>query len=128
MKNARKTPKDQASAVDKRDSATPQGDLFGQETVPMYRSLPRQGTLLDELLSLFLTGESVTQPQWLERTGSWRLAATVQALDDDHGWQVRSLEIPAPSRRCPHRTIARYSLPQAEIQHGRELRQKGGSA
>jgi hypothetical protein len=127
MKNARKTPKDQASAVHQRDSATLQGDLFGQVVPPMYRSLPRVGTLLDELLDLFLTGEAVTQPEWLTRTGSWRLAASVQALEDDHGWNVRSLEIPAPSRRCPHRTIARYSLPQADIQHGRELRQRGAA-
>lgn len=127
MKNARKTPKDQASAVDKRDSATPQCDLFSQMPAPMFRSLPRPGTLLDELLDLFLTGAAVTQPDWLSRTGSWRLAASVQALEDDHGWNVRSLEIPAPSRRCPHRTIARYSLPQAEIQHGRELRLRGAA-
>lgn len=115
------------SAVDKRDCATPQGDLFGQVAAPMFRTLPRAGTLLDELLDLFLTGEAVTQPEWLSRTGSWRLAASVQALEDSHGWQIRSLEIPAPSRRCPHRTIARYSLPQVEIQHGRELRQRGAA-
>jgi hypothetical protein len=127
MGNARRTPKDQASAVDKRDSVTPQGDLFGQEAPPMFRSLPKPGTLVDELLDLLLTGESVTQPDWLSRTGSWRLASTVHALEANHGWQIRSLEIPAPSRRCPHRTISRYLLPQGDIQHGRELRQRGAA-
>ncbi len=83
-------------------------------------AFPTRGTLPDRLLALLLAGERVTQPEWLDRTGSWRLAATVGDLNE-LGWPVESVPLLAPTTANPVRTIARYHLERGAIAAGRAL-------
>ena len=71
---------------------------------------PRRNTLADRALKLFLDGKVFDHPDFLEGSGSWRLAAVVFQLRT-LGWPIDTLEIPAPSIEPPGRTIALYKLP-----------------
>ncbi|MBQ0944114.1 hypothetical protein KAK07_12290 [Ideonella sp. 4Y16] len=95
-----------------------QGQQLSFLPVPEFSpALPARHTLEWQALVLMLEGESIEQPEWLKITGSWRLAATMKALDY-LGWPVQSLPV---HRKGFKRPIARYSLPWSAIQFGREL-------
>ena len=119
MENAPNNPRAEGSAGGPCNSDT-QGDLFGMTAEPLAATLPTRGTLAFELFELLVAGERMTQPEWLPRTRSWRLAATVGQLGE-LGWPVQSLLVPAPSERNPHRKIARYYLAAEAIAAGRAL-------
>ena len=102
------------------------GPLLGEQLtllpLPEFNpAMPRPATLAERLLDCMLAGESLTHPEWEDRTQSWRLAATVQTLRD-YGWPVQTLPIPAPTPENPERFIARYWLRSDAIAKGRELR------
>ena len=80
------------------------------EPPPFCPAWPRRNTLADRALKLFLDGKVFDHPDFLEGSGSWRLAAVVFQLRT-LGWPIDTLEIPAPSIEHPGRTIALYKLP-----------------
>lgn len=123
MKNAPDNPKAEGSAGDTCDSDI-QAELFNMEALPLAPTLPNRGTLADELLGVLLAGERVEQPEWLTRTRSWRLAATVGQLGD-MGWPVQALLIPAPNKRNERRKIARYYLKPDAIAAGLSMYRRG---
>ena len=77
---------------------------------PFCPAWPTRHTLADRALKLFLDGKVFDHPDFLEGSGSWRLAAVVFQLRT-LGWPIDTLEIPAPSIEHPGRTIALYKLP-----------------
>ena len=98
-----------------------QGQQLSFLPVPEFSpALPARDTRERQALALMLKGESIEQPEWLKATGSWRLAATIKALDY-LGWPVHSLPVHRDGFKRP---IARYSLPWSAIQIGRELMAK----
>ena len=103
-----------------------QGGLFGAIPEPR-RTLPPAGTQPRWVLALLAEGERPDHADWYRETGSWRLAAHVHALKCEFGWPVQSTEVPAPTRRCPGRTISRYWLGPSDVQRARvALRREGG--
>lgn len=74
---------------------------------PMW---PTRGSLPDRALQIFLAGQAFDHPDFLEKYGSWRLAAVVHELRC-LGWPIDTIDIPAPSEDQPGRTIALYKLP-----------------
>lgn len=93
---------------------------------PFAPTWPQPGTLAAAALEAFLRGEGLTHPQFEAFTFSWRLSAVVGVLKD-LGWPIESIDVAAPTYEHPHRTIARYHLPQKWIHLARELR-AGGEA
>src|SRR5512139_15477 len=81
---------------------------------PFAPTWPQPGTLAATALEVFLRGEGMTHPQFEAVSFSWRLSAVVAVLRE-LGWPIESIDIPAPTYETPHRTIARYSLPQRFI-------------
>jgi hypothetical protein len=73
--------------------------------------LPNPGTLQFALLRRLLKGEQLEQPEWLQLTGSWRLAATVQQLKK-MGWGIIALAVTRSGHEKP---IARYLVPSLVI-------------
>ncbi|HJV75182.1 MAG TPA: hypothetical protein VJ654_13235 [Noviherbaspirillum sp.] len=70
---------------------------------------PTPNTLPARCLSLLLAGHALTHQDFIDITGSWRLAAvifTLKGLD----WPIESYEIPAPTIEAPSRHICRYYL------------------
>ncbi len=96
------------------------------DPAPFCPAFPTRGTLPDALLSRLLSGERMTQPEWLGISGSWRLAASAGELGD-LGWPVESLLVPAPSMTNPNRKIARYGLSHEAVAAGLALVRKGQS-
>lgn len=77
---------------------------------PFCPTWPKRNSLADRALKMFLDGRVFDHPDFLEGCGSWRLAAVVFQLRA-LGWPIDTLEIPAPSKEHPGRTIALYKLP-----------------
>jgi len=75
---------------------------------------PTPNTLPARCLSLMLSGQTFTHPEFEAITGSWRLSAVIFLLKG-LGWPVSSWEIPAPTSECPARAISRYFLEQQVI-------------
>ena len=71
---------------------------------------PKRNSLADRALKMFLDGKVFDHPDFLDGSGSWRLAAVVFQLRT-LGWPIDTLDIPAPSIEHPGRTIALYKLP-----------------
>lgn len=88
-------------------SAAAQLALFELPTQAPTR--PRPGTLAERGLEMLLDGRAIDHPTFELETGSWRLAAVVFELRA-LGWPVQTTEHLAPSRDCPGRAIALYSL------------------
>lgn len=80
------------------------------EQAPLSAQMPKHATLADKLLHRLLAGERLTHRNFEDVTNSWRLAAYVHDLRE-LGWPIEAVELPAPSRECPSRTIALYYLP-----------------
>ncbi|WP_374662127.1 hypothetical protein [Inhella sp.] len=66
--------------------------------------------MADRALKLFLDGRVFDHPDFMEGSGSWRLAAVVFQLRT-LGWPIDTIEVPAPSLEHPGRAIALYKLP-----------------
>jgi hypothetical protein len=77
---------------------------------PICPAWPKRNTLADRALKRFLDGKCFDHPEFIEGSGSWRLAAVVFQLRA-LGWPIQTIEIPAPSAEHPGRTIALYKLP-----------------
>jgi hypothetical protein len=77
---------------------------------PFCPSWPKRNTLADRALKLFLDGRVFDHPDFIEGSGSWRLAAFVFELRA-LGWPVETIEVPSPSEEHPGRTVALYKLP-----------------
>ncbi|MBT9492292.1 MAG: hypothetical protein IV107_08050 [Paucibacter sp.] len=86
-------------------------ELEFKPTLPSLHS--REWLALGEMLQ----GKALEQPEWLARTGSWRLAATIKELGY-LGWQPVSILV---HRHGFKRPIARYSLGQAFIRLGNAM-------
>lgn len=82
---------------------------------------PQPGTLAAAALEIFMRGEGLTHPQFEAVSFSWRLSAVVLALKA-LGWPIESNDVAAPTYENPHRTIARYRLPQRFILQAHEIR------
>lgn len=85
-----------------------QQDLFGP--VGFSQNLPPRGTHLYRVWLMLRTGARINQQRYLALTGSWRLAAFVEELKNDYGWDIRASYIAAPSPVSPQRYIAEYRL------------------
>ena len=77
---------------------------------PFCPAWPERNTLADRALKLFLDGKVFDPPDFLEGSGSWRLAAVVFQLRT-LGWPVETVEVPSPSEEHPGRKITLYKLP-----------------
>lgn len=88
-------------------SAAEQLTLFALP--PMLPTWPHRGTLTERALKLLVDGRSLDHPTFEAEAGSWRLAALVFELRA-LGWPVLTTEKLAPTKECPGRTIAVYSL------------------
>lgn len=71
-------------------------------------TLPGPG-LVKVAWRMFMSGRSLTTPDFQEETGSWRLAAYVNDLKV-LGWPIQSAEVLRPIPENPHRHIALYWL------------------
>ncbi len=80
------------------------------EPVPFCPAWPKRNSLADRALKLFLDGRVFDHPDFMEGSGSWRLAAVVFQLRT-LGWPIDTIEVPAPSLEHPGRAIALYKLP-----------------
>lgn len=76
---------------------------------------PKPNTLPARCLSQMLRGQHFTHPQFEQMTESWRLSAVVYDLRE-MGWPVESVDVPAPTKACPTRTISRYYLKPEAIE------------
>jgi hypothetical protein len=72
---------------------------------------PKRGTHPHRLLAMFAQGCALDHPAYIDRTGSWRLAAHAHELVK-LGWPVLSVDVPAPTDTCPSRHISVYTLAQ----------------
>lgn len=72
-------------------------------------------------LELFLDGQRLDAEDFHAVSGSWRLADSVFQLKGK-GWPIESLDVPAPTEACPHRTISIYFLPARFIAEALSLR------
>lgn len=70
---------------------------------------PSPNTLSARCLSMMLAGQTLDHLDFIERTGSWRLAAVVFELRS-LGWPIEADEIPAPTIDAPTRHICSYHL------------------
>lgn len=90
---------------------------------PFCPTWPHLGTQASRCLDRLMQGHAMTHPGWEAVSLSWRLAAVVCELRD-LGRPIESEEIPAPTRDCPDRTIARYRLPPSIIAFALAIRGK----
>lgn len=81
---------------------------------------PSAHTLASSLLAMLAAGDVLDHPVFLERTGSGRLAAVVQELQE-LGWQVYATRIPAPTAWRPDRRIAHYWMSPAHRRLAQEV-------
>lgn len=79
---------------------------------PFSPTYPNRSTLAGEALAMLLNGQSITHPDFLDSTASWRLSEPIRQLRHDHGWPVETNEIPAPTAERQDRYIAAYFLPR----------------
>jgi hypothetical protein len=87
---------------------------------PFAPTWPQPQTLAARALEVFLRAEALTHPQFEAVSFSWRLSAVVAVLRN-LGWPIESLDVPSPTFENPHRTIARYHLPQKFIEKAHAL-------
>lgn len=105
MENARPQTTE-TSAADERDY-TPPADLFPESLPVVAVALwPNPNTRAGEVLAAAIAGP-VNQYDY---RGHWRLAASIQRLEDD-GWRFVAREITRPNCRRP---IAEYSIDRAD--------------
>lgn len=108
------------SAMEPRPDYTRPADLF-PESLPVVAVArwPKQGTRAGEVLDAALASP-VNQYDY---RGHWRLAASIQRLEDD-GWRFIAREITRPNCRRP---IAEYSLDRTDPRTAAALasRQRG---
>jgi hypothetical protein len=79
---------------------------------PIY---PNKNTLAGKCLSRMLKGETLNHANFINDTGSWRLAAVVHILKN-LGWPIVSYEASAPTADSPNRYISFYFLPPKIIE------------
>ncbi len=70
---------------------------------------PAPHTLPARALACMLTGQALTQPEFLRIARSWRLAAAVHTLAR-LGWPIEADSRPAPTDVAPARHIASYRI------------------
>ena len=73
----------------------------------MNASMPRPETRRAAILELLRSGERLTQMETLRRGLGWRLAADIEALKHDYGWNIHTDMIDQGKGR---KQIARYRL------------------
>jgi hypothetical protein len=88
------------------------------EIVPVH---PSARSLAAALLAMLGRGEALTHPEFMERTGSWRLAAVAFQLGV-LGWSIGVEKIHAQSADRPAREIGRYRL----LSHHAHALSRGG--
>src|SRR5687768_8521124 len=97
----------------RRQASTGAGEqLHLIEPPPFCPTTPKSSTLAADALKKLLRGDSITHQDFIRTRGSWRLAEFIRALRHDHGWPVQTVNIAAPTKHNPSRTIARYELPR----------------
>ena len=74
-----------------------QGELF--DSPPFSPIFPSPTSLAGEALRLFLTGRTLTRPEFQSITGSWRLSSFVCTLRK-LGWPVETIDIASPTDVC----------------------------
>lgn len=74
----------------------------------MTATMPRPETRRASILEALRRGERLTHADALRRGWGWRLAADIEALRHDHGWNIHTDMIDQGEGRSQ---IARYSLP-----------------
>lgn len=84
------------------------------DPLPFCPMWPTRGTLPDRALKRFLDGDVFDHPDFIDGSGSWRLAAVVFNLRT-LGWPVETIELSRPTREHPSRTIALYRLPACYV-------------
>ena len=89
-------------------SRAKQQELFG--AYEFSPRLPNPSTKEGIALDMMLSGETLTQPKFLEVTNSWRLAASIHKLINEYGWAIESQDIPAPCIENPYRHISKYYI------------------
>lgn len=90
---------------------------------PFNPQWPTPNTRDAQALELFRDGQRIDTEDFHAVSGSWRLADSVYVLKAK-GWPIESVDIPAPTEACPHRTISTYFLPARFIAEAAIL--KGG--
>lgn len=106
MENARPA-EAETSALEERPDYTAPADLFPESLPSVTIALwPNPRTRAGEVLAAALAGP-VNQYDY---RGHWRLAASIQRLEDD-GWRFIAREITRPNCR---RSIAEYQLDRAD--------------
>ena len=88
------------------------------EPVPLNPRMPSPHTLPARALAHLLTGQALTQRQFL--ADSWRLAAAVHELAR-MGWPVLTDRLPAPSNIAPGGNVAAYRLAPRHLPELRAL-------
>ncbi len=95
---------------ERRRQADDSGSQLSFLPEPDFNPLwPSPNTLSARCLSMMLAGQKLDHLDFIERTGSWRLAAVVFELRS-LGWPVEADETPAPTIDTPTRHICSYHL------------------
>ena len=94
------------------DQGTRGQQMYLLEPPPFSPTYPNRSSLAGEALAMLLNGQSITHPDFLYSTASWRLSQPIHELRQHPGWPIEVSEIPAPTRERPARYIAAYFLPQ----------------
>jgi hypothetical protein len=94
------------------DHGTRGQQMYLLEPPPFSPTYPNRSSLAGEALAMLLNGQSITHPDFLNSTASWRLSEPIRQLRRDHGWPVETNEIAVPTADRPTRHIAAYFLPQ----------------
>lgn len=117
-------PKEKAPAPTKTHGA--HGEQLSLLPLPSFcPTWPKSGTLAARALGMLMDGRLICHPEFETATGSWRLAAYVNALRV-LGWPVETIEVPSPTDDASHRTIALYHLPACYV--AQALAMNGGAA
>ena len=103
------TPENRTPPARAGQSDATQQSLFDEQPAfcPQW---PNPATLDRRALDVFLTGASLTTPEFQGMTRSWRLAAIAERLRNKLGWPLLALNedgLPVTGRRTP---IARYVM------------------
>ena len=86
-----------------------QTELFA--TYPFSPRYPTASSLEGKALSVLVSGKTLTHPQFMKLSDSWRLAIYIGKLIHELGWSIQKEKILAPIPENPHRYIAKYYLP-----------------
>lgn len=127
MKNARPAETAKPSALDSLDAtADSQGEQLSFFPPPPFNpTWPTKGTRDDQALQLFLDGQTLDHEDFHAVSGSWRLSDAVFHLRDG-GWPIESVDIPAPTPKCPGREISIYRLPAKYAAEALALKGRAG--